>query len=237
MGSILASTIISRAAGMLHDISFDRWSSADLLSYLNDGQIAVCNIKPDAYVVNIAYQLSAGTKQSIPDGSSNFQDPNSNTIEAGIMLLDIVRNMGTDGLTPGNIITLVEMEQLDLARSGWHNVTASPTVVHYMFRESDPKRFYVYPKQPVSNMGWIEIVMGAVPGNIPNINTVITLDDIYFNPLLDFLLYRAYMRDDDSSADKDLALVYYQQFERALLTKEMREKADSPQINRTQYNG
>lgn len=228
MGSILASVITGRAAVLLHDVGNDRWSEAEHLAAANDGQKEICIIKPDAFVKTVSYQLSAGTKQNIPDGTSSYQDPDSATIEAGIELLDIVRNMGTDGETAGNVVTLVDMEQLDMALPGWHSVTASATVQHYMFRESNPKVFYVYPKQPSTSMGWIEIIMSALPSNIAAVDNAITLDDIYFNPLVDYVMYRAYSRDADFAENAELAQKYYSQFLRSLMTKEQREKADDP---------
>ena len=230
MGSILASVISSRAGVLLNDESNDRWSEDDHLTAINDGQKEICLIKPDAHVVNVAYQLAAGTKQNIPDGTNTYQDPSSNTIEAGIMLLDIVRNMGTDGATPGNVITLVNMEQLDLALPGWHSVDAAATIVHYMFREADPKRFYVYPQQPAADMGWIEIVMAALPADVAAIGNAITLDDIYFTPLVNFVMYKAFMLDAEYAANVQLAANYYDSFFRSILGKEMREKAETPQV-------
>lgn len=228
MGTILAQTIADRAKVLLHDEANDRWSDAEHLTSINDGQKEVCLHKPDAYVVNVAYPLVAGSKQSIPDGTASFQDPDSATIAAGIMLLDIVRNMGIDGETPGNIITLVDMEQLDIALPGWHSVAAAASAIHYMFRETDPKRFYIYPQQPTSNFGYIEIVMAAVCPDIALIGDAIQLDDIYFTPLIDYTMYKALMRDADYAANAELANLYYENFKRALMTKEVREKTTDP---------
>jgi hypothetical protein len=228
MGSILASTIASRASVLLNDEDNDRWSNDEHLDAINDGQKEVCLFKPDAYIVNVPFQLSAGTKQSIPDGTNSFLDPDSSTIPAGIQLMDIVRNMGSDGDTPGNVITLIDMEQLDTAYPGWHSATAAAAVVHYMFREKDPKRFYVYPQQPTSNRGWIEVVMGAIPPDVADIGNAITLDDIYFNPLLNFVMYKAFLRDSDDGADFLMAQKYYDMFLQALVGKEQREKAEDP---------
>lgn len=229
MGTILASTIATRASALLNDEGNDRWSAAELLTYLIDGEKEICLIKPDAYIVNVSYQLALNaTKQNIPDGTNSYIDPDDSTIEAGIQLLDIVRNMGSDGETPGNVITLVDMEQFDMAYPGWHTATAAATVVHYMFREKDPKRFYVYPKQPATAMGWIEIVMAAIPGTIASSATAINLDDIYQNPLIDFVMYKAFMKDAEYAANADLASRYYNSFKTSLITREMREKAEEP---------
>ena len=228
MGSILAQTIADRVSVLLNDEDNDRWSDAEHLTAINDGQKEICLLKPDAYIVNVAYPLVAGTKQTIPDGTVSYLDPDSATIDAGIMLLDIVRNMGTDGATVGNTITLVDMEEMDNSLPGWHSVTAAAAVVHYMFRETDPKRFYVYPPQPTSSFGYIEIVMAAVCSDIATLATAITLDDIYFTPSIDYVMYKSYMRDSDFAANYDLAQKYYDSFVRALLGKEAREKADDP---------
>jgi hypothetical protein len=212
MATVLASKLIDRVSNDLHDLSNERWGRDTLLEHLNDGQVEVCNIKPDAYTITTAFQLAAGSKQSVPANC--------------IQLQSIIRNMGTDGNTPGASIPLVSMQQLDLVRPTWHSETAAAAVKHWLFNEKNPKVFWVYPKN--TGTGWVEAILGAIPPEVAAEGNVITLDDIYQNALRNFMLYRAYSLDADFAANAELARLYYANFMNSLLVKEQREKAEMP---------
>ena len=77
MGTIYASAIFTEVDGILLDTDKVRWTDAEKLRYLNAGQRQAVILKPDAYTVSTVYKLGAGTKQSVPDGTSAFADWNS----------------------------------------------------------------------------------------------------------------------------------------------------------------
>jgi len=150
MSTISGQEILSRAAIILQDSTNIRWPFDELLRWLHDGQREVVLRKPDAYTKSEPLQLTVSeTKQSIP--------------AAGIQLLDVVRNLGTTGTTPGRAITRTERYILDAQRPNWNTETGSSVVKHYMFDERNPKIFYVYPPQPATSPGYIEIVYSASP--------------------------------------------------------------------------
>ena len=82
MGTILASAIVDKAEIILLDDTNVRWASTELLAYLNEGQRAIVLLKPDTNVTTDSYPLVEGTKQSIPDGTSDFQNPTPTTLPA-----------------------------------------------------------------------------------------------------------------------------------------------------------
>ena len=94
--TIAVSKILGDASRILKDEGVTRrWSTDELLDWLNMAQKQIVLLKPDAYIVTKVMQLSVGTRQSLPDGSSNFQDPSEADLPAGILLIDISRNMGS----------------------------------------------------------------------------------------------------------------------------------------------
>jgi hypothetical protein len=216
MGAILASSLISTARKALLDTDGVRWGTSDLLGYLNDGQREVLILKPDAYTITTSILLSAGTKQDVPANC--------------VQLHKLVRNMGLDGNTPGNSITIVDMQHLDKVKPSWHSVTASPTVIHYMFDVKNPKTFWTYPKN--TGTGYVEAILAAVPPDVPSSTSAITLDDIYSNALVNYMLHKAYAMDADFAANEKLAVLYYQNFANALMGKDMRENAEDPNISK-----
>jgi hypothetical protein len=185
----------------------------ELLGWLNDGQREVVILKPNSHVKNLAVRMTAGTKQSLPAD--------------GVQLIDVVRNMGTDGNTPGRAIRIVMREILDAQVPNWHIATAAAEAKHYVYSLLDPKNFYVYPPQPSANQGYVEMVYGAAPADA-TLNGPITLDDIYQNVLVDYILYRAYSKDTEYAADQNRAATHQNAYIAALTGKAKVEVGANP---------
>ncbi len=204
MATVTASSVISKAQTILQDTTGIRWPEAELLGWLNDGQREIVLYKPNAFVKNTSIRLATGSKQSLPAD--------------GVQLIDVVRNMGLDGLTPGRAIRITMREVLDSQLPGWHSSTPSTEAKHYMYSALDPKNFYVFPPQPSSNQGFVELVYGAAP-NDALLNGTITIDDIYQTVLLDYVLYRAYSKDTEYAADVNRAASHKEAYISALTGK------------------
>ena len=58
------SSILDSAAHLLNDNNAVRWTRSELLSWLNDGQIALVKIKDAANTVSFPLQLVAGATQT-----------------------------------------------------------------------------------------------------------------------------------------------------------------------------
>jgi len=227
MGTILASAIVDKAEIILLDTTNVRWAATELLAYLNEGQRAIVLLKPDTNVTTDSYALIAGTKQRIPDGTSDYQNATPTTLPAGIMLIDVERNMGTGGATAGRAVTIVDIRIMDTNDPDWHAATAAAEVKHYMFDIRNPKVFYVTPPQPTSGFGYIEVSYSSLPADVI-ISAAITLDDIYSDVLLDYILYRAYQKDADYSKDVGRVQGYYSAFRGALGFVDQKEQMEAP---------
>ena len=189
MGSILGSELVRQAAGLLEDLSYSTWTQLELLGWLNLGQNAIVMLRPDAKTRVRSVPLVAGTRQGI--------------IAPDLKVLDVVRNMGADD-TPGRAIRFIERRELDLEDPDWHNLeNASPTVRHWMYDQAVPEVWWCYPPQPESPTK-VEIITSATPTpvTIAGIadaadSTAIDINDIYANPLVSWMVYRAYSRDSE----------------------------------------
>ena len=148
MGSVLASTILARAATTLLDVTPTRWTDAEKLIYLNDGQRLTVLYKPDSNVVIDVYQLVPGTKQRIPDGSNAYQNLSGTTLQEGVNLLELFKNMGITGEVPGDAIDPIDLQELNAYNSSWHSDTPHAAVQNYALDERYPDNFFVYPPQP-----------------------------------------------------------------------------------------
>ena len=203
MATIVASSILDKAEIILQDTSNIRWDETELLGWLNDGQREVVLHKPSANPVNETLQLSsAGTRQSIPDN--------------GLALIDVVCNHTINGTSVKRSIRVIDRRILDAQRPDWHNeaATASDPIVHFCFDDRDPRTFYLYPGAPLNTK--VQIVYAASPVDISSASSVITIDDVYANALLDYVLYRAYSKDADYAANEQRVMAAYQTFVNSL---------------------
>lgn len=210
MGTILASKIMSDAAGILQDEGYVRWTEAWLFTGVNNGQREICFLKPDAYPVKGAVQLAEGTFQDLPSG--------------GLCLLRISHNMGTDGLTPGRLITKVDLEKMGAYNPFFAAMDASAEVRHYAYDDKIPKQFAVIPPQPSISQGYVYMVYGGIPADLVDPGSyavAITLGDEYANALTYFCLYWCYAKDADFSAGaKERATAWYSLFQELLGVKD-----------------
>ena len=211
MGTVQIKDLLGRASKLLQDNTNRRWPLNELLGWLTDGEREVVLYKPEAYTLNRVVQLAPGTRQEVPSG--------------GMIFIRLTRNMGADGATPGRAVTAIDMETLDTQTPYWHTETANGEIEHYMLDERDPQRFYVTPPQPATPH-YAEVIYAAATPDIPPMTPeewavttrTISLPDSYVNPLLDYVLYRAYSKNSDS-ADPNRAMAYYQSFMNALGVK------------------
>lgn len=182
MGTVLASVIVDKAELILQDSSNVRWTADELLGWLNDGQRAIVALKPDAaQSMTAAVVLVEGTLQTRPAGS--------------VVLENISHNMGADGTTAGQAITLMPIKIMNDVLPDWHTHTASATVKHWLRNPKDPETFYVYPPQPASASGYVQMVNSNLPADVAAVENAITLDDVWQNALLDHIMYRAFSRE------------------------------------------
>lgn len=214
MGTVLASALIARAATILNDAGNVRWGATELLDYINAAQREIATLKPDASATNSAVQLVAGTLQSIPAGA--------------ILLLDIPRNMGTNGTTVGPAISRMEKDILDSLYADWQKATASATVEFYIYDRRYPNKFWVYPPQPGTEMGYVDIFYATNPADVSGTDKAITLDDIYQNAILDYMLYRALQKNMESDFGPTLSKVFRESFLGTLGIKSSAEQVNAP---------
>lgn len=196
MGSILASTLIDKVANQVLDKVGAEFSRTELLAWLNDGQRQVVVMAPNANNVTEAKLMSAGSRQTLPSG--------------GWLLLDVYRNMGTDGSTPGRAVRVVSKKLMDSFDPDWHVADDTTEVEHFVYDPQDQKAFWVSP--PSDGTGYIQINYSKAPTDVAAEGSAITLDDIYAPALLDYMMYRALQKADTGSARQQEAGGYWQQF-------------------------
>ena len=120
------------------------------------------------------------------------------------------------GATGKRAIRIVNVDILNTQEPDWNDPTVSgdaahgTVVKHYIFDEDDPRNFYVYPG--VSGNAYVEVVYSASPTDLANTSATISVDDIYANAIIDYVLYRSYMKDAEYAGNAQRAQNHYQLF-------------------------
>jgi hypothetical protein len=202
MGVTRVNDLISRVGVTLQDPTYVRWPQQELLNYVNDAQRQIVLFRPDANAVNENFSCAASAKQSLPGNA--------------LRLINITRNSN------GRAITKIERTIMDVQLPNWYETPINAEGVrHYLYDASDPKTFYLYPRPTASHQ--IEIIYASSPvditlANFTTDNTTITLDDIYANAIMDYMMYRAYQKDSEF-ANANRAMMYFNSFAQALGVK------------------
>lgn len=203
---IPAQSIIKRAAEALQDLPATRWSTAELVRHLNDGQREIVVHRPDSTRTTGSIALVAGARQSLPATAAK--------------LIEVIRN--TSGTK--RAIRQTDRDLLDRFDADWYAMTGVTEIVHFMHDARDPSVFYVYPPAAASGAS-VEAVYSALPTDItePADGTTFTsvtgnlsVPDIHANALLEFILFRAYAKDAEYGGNAALAQAHYSAFASAL---------------------
>lgn len=202
-----AQSVIRRAAETLQDLGAVRWSTAELVRYLNDGQREILMYRPDVYATSATLALVAGAKQTLPDTAAK--------------LLDVTRNSATTSAK--KTVRLIKRSLLDSQVPDWHVATASVDTVHYMYDPVTPRIFYVYP--PATTLARLDVVVAQYPTDLtePADNTTYTavtgnigVTDVLASALASYVVARAYMKDSELAGNAARAQAHYALFTGAL---------------------
>lgn len=179
-----ANDYILDAAELYGDVDYDRIEAATWIRYLNAAIRTLILVRPDAGAVTEAVLLAVGSKQSLDTDV--------------LRLLDVTHNMGLDGVTVGAIITPVDRPHLDFANSLWPAATGETAVENYSYDANMPRTFYVSPPVHATTPVYIEITFTKLPTPITATTDDDDIDDMFFEPIVQFMLWKALSADDES---------------------------------------
>lgn len=203
MPTVTAQTIADRVSLLLQDEDGVRWTAAELLGWLNDGQREIFIVRRDSSSRVTPVALVAGTKQALPSD--------------GVLLLDIKRNAGAAGNTFGAPVRRTSMDLLDAVSPNWHAATAAATVKNFMYDQRTPLVYYVYP--PAATPTYVELEYAANPAQLATLADVIGISDDYANALVDYVMFRAYSKDHEDENAMARATAHRALFDAAIGNK------------------
>lgn len=194
--SVAASSIFSRVRTQLIDNGVSgpvRWTDAELLQWLSDGQRTIVAASPRASAKRAVVPLVAGTRQTIPAD--------------GYCLLTPYRNMTSlAGTTPGNALQKIERNWMDTQFPAWHMATPVTQPTGVMWDPSDPGVYYVTP--PSDGTGYVEMSYAVEPPEMTATTDLLVVKDIYATPLFDYVMFRCADKDSDYAPGQAVAAAY-----------------------------
>jgi hypothetical protein len=215
-------SIIDKAEIILQDEDSDqtnrRWTEAEMLGWTLDSEEQIALLKTDSYPVVEAVALSAGSQQSLPT--------------KGVQLMDVLCNMGTNGTTRGNVVSVVEKKLMNAINPGWMSDTATAVVTHVIYdSKRAPKLYWVYPQSDGTN--YLEIISGKLPDNGSNvISDDIMMPDEYGNAMLHYLVAMCFAKDIDIPNSAQRTSAHMNLFLETLGRKEATEEIYNPKKTR-----
>lgn len=219
--------IIRTVTRTLFDADHSRWPLTELLDYVNEAARAVATAKPNANTQTVELTLAQGTLQTLPDQYT--------------ILSRVTRNMVSAGVG-GSAIRMVQGRGLmDAYFPGWQANAAlfGPVVQHVTYDDADFRRFYVMPGN--DGTGRIEAVVGVMPSALttsgdPTLEDsyaalTVALPDLYRTPVTDYVLYRAFAKDQGIPASAQRAQMHLGSFQAALgITDEAQTSSSAARV-------
>lgn len=224
MATVKVVDLLAKVQTLLQDTTGVRWPLLELQGWLNDGYRDTLTLRPDSNTLLGEFTCVAGPRQNI---TSTFADAER--------LISVLRN--TAATSKKGAIALASRSSLDSALRNWYAETQSVDVELYMFDPRTPKEFLVYP--PTTTAARLEVAYAQVPTphtltSVQLANTAtaetIRIADGFANALLDYVLYRAYSKNTESTTNAAKAGAYFQSFQGALGIKGQSEAASQPGV-------
>lgn len=226
--------IMELADTILADEDHVRWPLSEIAGWINEAVKAIILVKPSASSASRVVDLVAGTRQAVPQTGT----------PTPLRLIDVVCNItATDPVARGRVISPVSRTQLDAQEPNWHDnrhVRFAKQVRHVTFDEDNPLEYLVYPGN--NGDGQIEVITSELPAplvatddpnSIESYSGDVGLPEPYSVPLLDYVLWRCFLKDDLQGAPQR-ATLHYARYAEAVGIKIQVEGATSPNARRGQ---
>lgn len=216
--AIKANEPIRLAADVLGDPKFRTWKADAHLDYLSDALRVLAVLKPGYFAALYKWQLAANkAEQTIPSGY--------------YLILRDPYNMGADGNTYGRTLTMISAMALDQIDPSWRNAAPAAAVKHYIYdAERAPQRFEAYPR-PNAEI-YVQGELAANPAPVNDQNDTLACHDNAGAALAEWMLYRAYSRDDESTFAPQKAAAHVAMFFQILGIKIKTEMVTVPMVRK-----
>lgn len=194
MATVTGTQISDEVGYLLNDTTSLRWTAAERLLWINDGRREMFTRVPSIF--------GGGTEVTHTLANTSKQTLTNNRVFKFISL--------DYNISSGISATPTTRAQLDAFKPAWRNDVGTD-VQNWFPDESDPLSFCVYPKATGNVMchAYIE------PTDITALSDVAVPFDVYKVPLVNYVCFRAYAKEDEVGAGQK-ALAFYELFKAGL---------------------
>lgn len=198
--------VLSRFKVLAQDDSYTRWDRAEIVDAINESYLRIVTLKPSANPSRRTVTLDEGPIQSIDDVAK---------YGAALSLIRVVRNMGA---TYKQAIRSIPLDKLEHDLPDWYSDTTTENIERWSQDDSSPREYIVYPPAVADTS--VEVIVALDPGEHTDGASVgdedIKLPDEYAPMMLDYVMYRAYAKDDDQAYYHQKSIAHLQAFLAAL---------------------
>lgn len=201
---LLAGALFASCAIELNDLDYVRWTKSNLADYLTDAIAVMAALKPTLFTVFAPLRLAPGAVQTVP---GEFTE-----------LVDILYNFNSDG-TQGEYVNQGSFTTARaLGRSACTPAYGDGYVVRsYTVHPENDTYYIVDPPAPsVSPMPAVWALLRRAPNVIvvetDEVVMANTTPETYRSALLEWMLYRAFARDTESTDSFQKSQAHYKAF-------------------------
>lgn len=192
-----ASDVTERATITLLDPEHVRWPEPELRLYLTDALMALASVKPEAFAVTEALELVAGASQRLPEKAESLLSVESLDESGGL-----------------HAVEYCDASTLDRFNPGWRGEQEKAKPVNYTHDARIPNEFYVYP--PAISGTKVRVRYVPTPARVVSSDQDLGLTDRYLPALTDYVLYRSFLKDSESSVSAERAMNHLELFNSAV---------------------
>jgi hypothetical protein len=197
---VKARVLVVRAAQELEDYEpgyeNTSWSLDALLGYLQEALQTMAALKPEVYAISDRVQLSPGSRQIVPERYSRLVRVDSNATTG-------------ESIMPAHALLSKHFTKPEC-------VSTSGAVRSYFIDENNPRVYTVQPPVPDFPAQYVEATWQA---KVPELVSAVSEIDfpggdaaVYQAPMLDWMLYRAFARDTESTTSLNRSQLHYKAF-------------------------
>lgn len=203
----LGSVIDTCRKRILDEASID-FDDPQMLNLFNLAGRRMVALQPKVYTRTRNLKLRAGSSQILSATPPGL----------GLEIIDVIRNMGTDGTTPGRAVRQTDRSLITRYVPTFSTDTANTdsSVWDWWPIAEYPEQFYVHPQS--DGNGYVELEQAEVPPDIVYDaggawrSLAIPTSDNYLDGYINGILFQAYDDDTDIPGNTSRSQLYYQRF-------------------------
>ncbi|HHE3514002.1 TPA: DUF6682 family protein [Pasteurella multocida] len=197
MATVKVSDLINRAKTIAQDVDFVQWTQAEWLDWYNECLLVLASMRVDA--------LSMAAEIPIDQTTSTFNLPFGSD-----RLIDVLEYSKT-----GRIVRKIDRAVLDEQFPYWRDAVSEAGPKYYTYNPDNPKQIHIYPSA-LDTSHTLKVVVAMTPTSATSIDDVIGVDDYYAPAIVNYMLYRGYLKISEQDEEMARVKFYFDAFRKMI---------------------